>query len=751
MAADGAVAASVEAELEELNRRFKIMEGDRKAYADEVQVGHARERRRREMRTRARACSAARVTRVPACAARPRAAQNVLKKQKSHIDKLQKENLSLKQELSLETRAAAMGGEVRLSSQINKMTDLGDQFARKIELERQRGVQLDKQNEQLREQLLRQRQAMGGIHAPTEADHAVERQVAVLENRLDKALVKFNESIAHNKELREQIDNLRRERLVFDSLYKKLQRELGEKKRSMAEVIEAANVAYEERDRLQASAARVRQTSEREQREFEAEWKALGDTLDEDLKVHEAMSRDLQARFEGNAVPETELRGQLTLDDEQQLKRQVRRANWGLAKDKASIHANIEKVHSYEDAFEKIQEATGITDIEELVSQFIEGEEQNFSRFNYLNELSAEVDKGAEALLELRAEIERYKGLDQGVDTQRHKHVKELELRVRAAEARAESLDERWRSHTSLIGTLGERIEALCARIGCNMAFLREVGGEEGVTESNMMVYLGVIEQRTNELLRAFGARSAEGARRAASAERARGSDVLVDEGGRTFLTALHHAGSAHPGMRVRARGGRGAREAWPAPHAGAHARCRPAPPPSASAAGQRRARRPPRAHRSDVRHGDRRAHDQRGGRGRRRRRRRAAALARRAQGAPRRTACGCGRPCAAGKARSAEAARSRPLTRAHPRGCRYAVRRRGACADSRDELARSTVGPTRRRAKGESSPREPHRTQQACRGSGLRAASSAVAGRLRQRRTPPNDARAESSAVRAY
>ena len=52
----------------------------------------------------------------------------------------------------------------------------------------------------------------------------MQKQIRQLENRLEKALVKFNEAIAHNKELREEIDGLRRERVVFDSIYKKLEK-----------------------------------------------------------------------------------------------------------------------------------------------------------------------------------------------------------------------------------------------------------------------------------------------------------------------------------------------------------------------------------------------------------------------------------------------------------------------------------------------------------------------------------------------
>ena len=41
------------------------------------------------------------------------------------------------------------------------------------------------------------------------------KQIKVLEHRLHRALVKFNEAIAANKDLREEIDNLRREYASF--------------------------------------------------------------------------------------------------------------------------------------------------------------------------------------------------------------------------------------------------------------------------------------------------------------------------------------------------------------------------------------------------------------------------------------------------------------------------------------------------------------------------------------------------------
>jgi hypothetical protein len=67
---------------------------------------------------------------------------------------------------------------------------------------------------------------------------------------------------------------------------------------------------------------------------------------------------------------------------------QVIRGNWNIAKDKVAQAVSMEKVQSYGEAFAKIQEATGITDIDELVTTFINAEDQNFSLFNYVNELN---------------------------------------------------------------------------------------------------------------------------------------------------------------------------------------------------------------------------------------------------------------------------------------------------------------------------------------------------------------------------
>merc|ERR1711881_634121 len=108
----------------------------------------------------------------------------------------------------------------------------------------------------------------------------------------------FNEAVATNKQLRDQIDGLRRERVVFDNIYKKLENELQQKKKEMANIIEQANAAYEARDSAQAQMAALKQQADKEHQEFEKEWKELGRLIENDKKMKEFMRQKVRTQAE---------------------------------------------------------------------------------------------------------------------------------------------------------------------------------------------------------------------------------------------------------------------------------------------------------------------------------------------------------------------------------------------------------------------------------------------------------------------
>jgi predicted RNase H-like nuclease (RuvC/YqgF family) len=97
-------------------------------------------------------------------------------------------------------------------------------YMKKIEAERRKIEDLDRQIAKYQEKILEQKSRLGGVNSTQVNNHLIAKQIKVLENRIDKSLLKFNETLAHNKELRQKIDEYRRERVVFVVIYNKLER-----------------------------------------------------------------------------------------------------------------------------------------------------------------------------------------------------------------------------------------------------------------------------------------------------------------------------------------------------------------------------------------------------------------------------------------------------------------------------------------------------------------------------------------------
>eukprot|EP00762_Andalucia_godoyi_P001072 ANDGO_01996.mRNA.1 Outer dynein arm protein 1 len=495
MSKGGGDKSAVEAELTELSRKYRIMEGDRRSYTEE--------------------------------------ASSTIKKQKVAIDKLKSENEHLREELSHFSKPLSHKESVAVSSRVSSLQDQIESLTRKLESERRRVDELDRQSKLFAGKYKEKKESTGGESAIKETAAAVDKQVRILENRLDKALVKFNEALAVNRTLREDIDNLRQERVVFDGIYKKLERELHEKKRGMAGVIEVSNLAYEERDAAQNELAAQRQLAEREMAAIDDEFRKLERTLENDRKQKEFLKAKERNRTGGAAGGSgSGADGAATGEDGNDAQSPTK-ASGSHSQSKAAVVASrdralqqeaSEKAAEYESAVAKIRSATGIQDMDELVDKFVVAEDRNFSLFNYVNELNNEIERLEEQITEIRGEMDRFKGAGASSDSQRKRILTDLGDRLAKTEARAQEFETRAEDAQRILNELKGGIQGVFDRAGCDAesvsadtsALSKPAASDNAddansthaavtnVTESNMMLYLGVIEQRTNELLASY-------------------------------------------------------------------------------------------------------------------------------------------------------------------------------------------------------------------------------------------------------
>lgn len=422
-----------------------------------------------------------------------------------------------------------------VSEKIKKLQDQADVFTRKLEIEKRRGEEMDKQISALGSRLLEQRRRMGGVNAAKENIDQVTKQVKVLESRLDATRSKYNQTISENRKLREKIDNLRQERMVFQNIYQKLEDELADKRRELTNLMEVSSVAYRARDAALKEIEELKLSAEREQQSYENEWRELGKLIEAERKKNEVAANKREQ--EGGKV------GELTMEEEKQLKSKINKSTWNIAKDRANQMASLEKVNSYKQAFEKIKQATGVEDIDELVDNFLNSEDENFTLFSYVNELNMEIENLDDRIREVKAETARFRSQSVSTESQRKKILEGLEQKLAQTKAQTAEYEAKYADAQKSMNALRTGIQSLYTNLGCSAGSLGDMlDPTEGVTEQNMMTYLGLIEMRTNTILQQYLASqpNAAGVGAPSAAEALQGPLALPGQGPAAPLGSGH-------------------------------------------------------------------------------------------------------------------------------------------------------------------------------------------------------------------
>merc|ERR1712159_333699 len=156
-----------------------------------------------------------------------------------------------------------------------------------------------------------------------------------------------------------------------------------------------------------------------------------------------------------------------------------------------------------EEAFAKMQAATGISDIDELVENFINAEDQNFSLFTYANELSGDIEKHEAEISDLKGQLEFLKGTGGGqVNADKKKMFVELEEKWSKIDKMAEHYELKYQHASKTLTAVRAGIQSVFNRLHS-----KSFSGPQdmsAVSEGNMIQYLGVIEGRISEILNVY-------------------------------------------------------------------------------------------------------------------------------------------------------------------------------------------------------------------------------------------------------
>ncbi|KAL7490053.1 hypothetical protein ACHAW6_016121 [Cyclotella cf. meneghiniana] len=419
----------------------------------------------------------------------PALKSQVLRRQQATLDKLRAENETLKSDISrLQTCNTAHPINAFEQSQLDRLYRELDRYTCLVETEKAKIAAMENEMTELREEIWKRRKQMGGVNADANNQRQSQKQVMLLESRLDQALVKFNKTVSRNKRLREEIDGLRGERVTFEKVYKKIEKDLREEERQMALIIEQSNQAYEHRDKAQLEIAAIEQANRKEDDAYQQQMNKLTDEL-------ERINEQLLISSRRNQQP-------IFIDPSEEERKaaereEVARTNEIARVEEEQAQQRKERMQTFEEAFRKISTATDISDVDEFVRLFIENEEHNFSLFRYLNEQAAEIERLQSEIQALQEEGARYEA-EEGDDSKERDEIVQIESRIRSTEEQTAAYETKCVSYQKLLDEVKDEIKLLLIRLDCEMD--PEEGGIS-ITTDNVLHYLGLIEEKSINII----------------------------------------------------------------------------------------------------------------------------------------------------------------------------------------------------------------------------------------------------------
>eukprot|EP00672_Neobodo_designis_P025990 CAMPEP_0174852078 /NCGR_PEP_ID=MMETSP1114-20130205/25169_1 /TAXON_ID=312471 /ORGANISM="Neobodo designis, Strain CCAP 1951/1" /LENGTH=584 /DNA_ID=CAMNT_0016086655 /DNA_START=36 /DNA_END=1790 /DNA_ORIENTATION=- len=423
------------------------------------------------------------------------AVKQQLQKQSDTISALRKENEKLKQEV-----ASTTGGSYKFSDQdaSSQLQQEAEALERKLNYEKMRQRDLDKKLTVARMDLTRARRAMNGVNVTQDNIQLIEKQVRVLENRLDQALVQFNEALAYNRELRQQIDNLRGERKVFTDIYRKLESDLHDKKKKMAQIIEESNKDYEARDALKEQLETLRAAAREDSKKYDEHFARLDEMM---LKYKQLKEQQQQQALQQQQQQQQQQQAQKSptkgKSDEASRKEESRKKTQPETQVAIADEQNADDEEGdLQQVIDKLKAGTGIQELELLHQKFVKSEEQSFSLYNFVNELKVEEEKLEQEIAVLQEQYHKQRG-----DTSRSAALKALENELAVTETQHEALSAKTSKRRETLEQVRKDTQQVFDKIGCSKQMAEDLVGTTEVNELNLLTFLGIIEHRANELL----------------------------------------------------------------------------------------------------------------------------------------------------------------------------------------------------------------------------------------------------------
>ncbi|KAM9813820.1 coiled-coil domain-containing protein 63-like [Neosynchiropus ocellatus] len=400
-------------------------------------------------------------------------ARERIRRQKQEMEMLQREQRELNDNLGACRNVAQQQKEKKVTLGLHHILET-------LEKEKLLQQEIKKEVSDVERKLAEQRK--GKVSTTEEQRNEARRTqkaIRTAENKLDRGLTKLHEQQSKGRSLKDGLQSLLIERDHFQLLRNKLDKELQDVRVKIKELIKVSTAAYDARLEAQAKMSMMREKAEKDLEQYNAEMKEL-QVIEHEFNLKEFKTtkcREISSQEAGH--------GQLSDLEEQR-----------------ELEPTEEMLESLEEAFTRILALTKADNLDIVATRFIQVEDRNFALFNYVNEQATEMEAVKDQISQIQEEMKQFEE-----ERSQHKEnfgasLADIDLRLKETTSQAEDDDAQSRVMSELLGQIISGLNDILSNVECGRSSLEDkLGFSSGINENNIMSYLSLVEQKTNELL----------------------------------------------------------------------------------------------------------------------------------------------------------------------------------------------------------------------------------------------------------
>ncbi|KAI1890495.1 hypothetical protein AGOR_G00154290 [Albula goreensis] len=424
--------------------------------------------------------------------------QDLIRKQRREIEWMQKEKEELDRTLSVCECRANRQRDADITQDLLILLEHGDEMDKMLQSERQTKEQLDKEILSVERKLANQRrQGSTGGHSQRTQAPPTQKATHVLENDLNRALIRLSMHVSRNSQLREDLEVLCLKRREFQQRRQCLERELQEIHRDIKSVVDRSTAAHNTRVKVQMKIMKMKEMAVNELAQYHAEMKELEMVINQERHFQDFLTIKCHSRTGQEDHPHS------PHEDEWEMREEM----------------TDEMLAILDETFLKIHSFTGEENLDKLVRDFIEIEEQNSTLSDYVSKQNNEIKALKDQMNQIHHDIKHYHEDGQRRETEHQALMRDLQARRQAAEKKTQACNAR----AVVVNKIMDQVRAgfaavvvyvcmhLCVfisgivrvvrRLERMRSLMKDLPSSSAITNNNLLVILELIDQKVSGLL----------------------------------------------------------------------------------------------------------------------------------------------------------------------------------------------------------------------------------------------------------